>query len=209
VTIDTRDEHIGIISEMMGKRQGQMTDMRKTAEGETRLEFRIPTKGLIGLRSTFLTATRGQGVMNTTPIGWEPWKGDILSTRSGVLVAAEPGTAVTYGLNNAQGRGITFIEPNTQVYEGMIVGQTPRSNDIAINVCKEKKKTNIRSSTSDIAIKLTPPVLLSLEQAIDFINDDELVEVTPSNIRLRKKILTETMRLRGLAHARKAAEDAV
>jgi GTP-binding protein len=122
------------------------------------------------------------------------------------LVASEQGVAVTYGLNNAQGRGITFIEPNTPVYEGMIVGLNPRSQDIAVNVCKEKKKTNIRSSTSDIAVKLTPSVKLSLEQAIDFINKDELVEVTPENIRLRKKLLTQAQRLRSISLSRRSTE---
>jgi GTP-binding protein len=141
--------------------------------------------------------------MNTSFLGYEPWRGEVASTRSGVLVASEPGKTITYGLNNAQGRGLTFIEPGTLVYEGMIVGMNTRPQDIAINVCKEKKKTNVRSSTSDIAIKLTPPVRLSLEQAIDFINKDELVEVTPENIRLRKKLLTQAQRLRSLSLARR------
>ena len=160
------------------------------------LEFRIPTKGLIGFRSAFITATRGEGVMNSIFTGYEPWRKDIVSPRQGVIVSSEPGEAVAYGLNNAQGRGLTFVGPGTEVYEGMIIGTNPRTTDIAMNVCKEKKKTNIRSSTSDIAVKLTPPIIMSLEQSIDFINKDELVEVTPQNIRLRKKILTETMRLR-------------
>jgi GTP-binding protein len=179
--------------------------MHNDDHGNVRLEFRIPTKGLIGFRGSFLTSTRGAGVMNTTFLGYQPWKRDLVSTRSGVLVASEPGLALTYGLNNAQGRGLTFIEPNTQVYEGMIIGLNPKTQDIAINVCKEKKKTNIRSSTSDIAVKLTPAIQMSLEQAIDFINRDELVEITPDNIRLRKKILNETQRLRGIS--RKRTED--
>jgi GTP-binding protein len=194
--IDTKEENIGILSEMLSKRQAELSDMRNDGKGNVRMEFHIPTKGLIGFRSAFLTATRGNGVMNTVVLGYEPWRRDISSNRSGVLVAAEAGKAVTYGLNNAQGRGLTFIEPGTMVYEGMIVGMHPRTQDIAVNVCKEKKKTNIRSSNSDFAIKLTPAVRMSLEQSIDFINRDELVEVTPESIRLRKKILTETMRLR-------------
>ncbi|MBI4186737.1 MAG: translational GTPase TypA [Chloroflexi bacterium] len=202
--IDTKEAHIGILTEMLGKRQAQLTDIRHGDQGNVRLEFRVPTKGLIGFRGAFLTATRGEGIMNATFLGYEPWQGDIVSTRSGVLVASEPGAAVTYGLNNAQGRGLTFIRPGTFVYEGMIVGLNPRPHDIAVNVCKEKKKTNVRSSTSDIAIKLTPPVQMSLEQAIDFINEDELVEVTPQNIRLRKKLLTETQRLRTIATARRS-----
>ncbi len=205
LTLDTKEAHVGVLNEMLGKRQAQLTDMRNDGDHHVRLVFRVPTKGLIGFRSAFLTATRGEGVMNTTFLGHEPWRGDIDSTRSGVLVASEPGIAITYGLNNAQGRGLTFIEPGTPVYEGMIVGLNPRPQDIAINVCKEKKKTNVRSSTSDIAIKLTPPLKLSLEQAIDFISRDELAEVTPQNIRLRKKLLTQTQRLRRIAAARRTS----
>jgi len=203
LTIDTKSEYIGIITEMLSKRQAELTNMRNDGQENVRMEFHIPTKGLIGFRSAFLTATRGTGVMNTIFLGYEEWRKDTVSTRMGVLVASEQGKAVTYGLNNAQGRGLTFIEPGTMVYEGMIIGTNSRPQDIAINVCKEKKKTNIRSSTSDIAIKLTPPIVLSLEQSIDFINRDELVEVTPESIRLRKKILTEDRRLRELANARK------
>jgi len=204
--IDTKDKYIGVLSEMLGKRQAQLTDMRNDGFDNVRLEFRVPTKGLIGFRSAFLTATRGEGTMNSAFLGYEAWREDIASTRSGVLVASEQGVAVTYGLNNAQGRGLTFVEPGTFVYEGMIVGLNSRPQDIAVNVCKEKKKTNVRSSTSDIAIKLTPPVLMSLEQAIDFINEDELVEVTPENIRLRKKLLTESQRLRGISLARRGVK---
>jgi GTP-binding protein len=206
LTLETGEAYIGILTEMLSKRKAQLTDMRKDGQDNVHLEFHIPTKGLIGFRSAFLTATRGESIMNTNFLGYESWHGDITSTRSGVLVASEPGVAVTYGLNNAQGRGLTFIEPGTEVYEGMIVGMNPRPSDIAINVCKEKKKTNIRSSTSDIAVKLTPSVQLSLEQAIDFINRDELVEVTPENVRLRKKLLTQTQRLRDVASARRSAQ---
>ncbi|PIX26922.1 MAG: translational GTPase TypA [Chloroflexi bacterium CG_4_8_14_3_um_filter_45_15] len=204
LTIDTRDEYIGALTEMLGKRQAQLTDMRNDGHDNVHLEFHIPTKGLIGFRGAFLTATRGEGIMNTAFLGYETWHGDIASTRNGALVASEQGIAVAYGLNNAQGRGLTFIEPSTPVYEGMMVGLNSRSQDIAINVCKEKKKTNVRSSTSDIAVKLTPPVKLSLEQAIDFINKDELVEVTPENIRLRKKLLTQAQRLRDISSARRS-----
>ena len=206
LTIDTKNEYVGVLTEMLGKRQAQLTDMRHDGQGNVYLEFHIPTKGLIGFRSAFLTATRGKGIMNNIFLGYEVWHGDIVSTRNGALVSSEQGIAVTYGLNNAQGRGITFIEPGTPVYEGMIVGLNSRPRDIAINVCKEKKKTNVRSSTSDIAIKLTPPVKLSLEQAIDFINKDELVEVTPENIRLRKKLLTEAQRLRNISLARRSVK---
>ena len=199
LVIDTRAEFIGILSEMLSKRQAELTDMRNDGQDNVHMEYHIPTKGLIGFRSAFLTATRGGGVMNTAFIGYEPWRGDIASTRiSGVLVASEAGEAVAYGLNNAQARGLTFIEPGTQVYEGMIVGTQARVQDISINVCKEKKQSNVRTPL-DVAVKrLVPPVKLSLEQSIDFINRDELVEVTPESIRLRKKLLNQTQRLREL-----------
>ena len=208
LTIDTKEEYIGIINELLSKRQAEMSDMRNDGKGYVRMEFHIPTKGLIGFRSAFLTATRGSGVMNTIFLGYEPWKKEVGTMRSGVLVASETGVSVTYGLNNAQERGLLFIGPGVQVYEGMIVGTIQRSRDIAVNVCKEKKMTNIRSSTSDIAIKLTPPILFSLEQAIDFINRDELAEITPEHIRLRKKTLQETMRLREISAERRSDEDA-
>ena len=206
LTIDTKDEYLGVLTEMLSKRQAQLTDMRNDGHDNVHLEFRVPTKGLIGFRNSFITATRGEGVMNTTFLDYHPWRGDIVSTRNGALVASEQGIAVTYGLNNAQGRGLTFVEPGTPAYEGMIVGLNSRPQDIAINVCKEKKKTNVRSSTSDIAARLTPPVKLSLEQAIDFINKDELVEVTPENIRLRKKLLTQTQRLRSISLSRRSTK---
>ena len=204
LTIDTKDEYIGALTEMLGKRQAQLTDMRNDGHNNVRLVFHVPTKGLIGFRNAFTTATRGESIINATFLGYEPYHGDIISTRNGVLVASEQGIAVTYGLNNAQGRGFTFIEPGTPVYEGMIIGLDSRPQDIAINVCKEKKKTNMRSSTSDLAIKLTPSIQLSLEQAIGFINNDELVEVTPENIRLRKKLLTQAQRLRDISSSRRS-----
>ncbi len=207
VTLDIREEHIGVVAEMLSKRQAQMTDMRHDDQNNVRMEFRVPTKGLIGFRGAFLTATRGEGTMNATFLGYDAWQEGMTSNRNGVLVASDEGTAVTYGLNNAQGRGLTFIPPGTPVYEGMIVGLNSRPQDIPVNVCKEKKKTNTRSSTSEIAVRLTPPVELSLEQAIDFINQDELVEVTPENIRLRKRSLTQEKRLREIAMARRALRD--
>ena len=200
--LDTREDYIGVITEMLAKRLGKMSDMHNDGRGNLRMEYRIPTRGLIGFRSAYLTATRGEGVMNTLFLDYEPYAGEIASIRSGALVAAEEGVAVTYGLNNSQERGITFIEPGTPVYEGMIVGMNSRPTDLAVNVCKEKKQTNIRSSTSDIAVKLTPPLKFSLEESMDFINSDELVEVTPKNIRLRKRLLTQNAR----ARAKKAAE---
>ncbi len=198
LSIDTKDAYIGVITETLSKRQAQLSDMHSDGYGNVHLEFHIPTKGLIGFRNSFITITRGEGIMNSSFLNFEPCRGDIFSSRSGALVSSGTGIAVTYGLNNAQGRGNTLIEPGTQVYEGMLIGLSSRLQDIAINVCKEKKKTNVRSSTSDIAVKLTPPIKLSLEQAIDFINDDELVEITPKNIRLRKKLLSQSQRLKSL-----------
>lgn len=202
LTLDTREDYIGVITELLGKRLARMTDMHNDGKGNVRMEFQVPTRGLIGFRSAFLTATRGEGVMNTLFLGYEPWLGEISSARSGALVAAEDGTSLTYGLNNAQERGITFIDPGTPVYEGMIVGLHSRGTDLAVNVCKEKKQTNIRASTADIAVRLTPPLRMSLEESMDFINADELVEVTPKNIRLRKRLLTMNERFR----AKKSAE---
>jgi GTP-binding protein len=183
-----------------------MANMYNDGKGNIRLEYHVPTRGLIGFRSTFLTATHGDGIMNTLFRGYEPMYGEIASTRSGMMVASEAGEAVTYGLNNAQVHGNTFIEPGTKVYEGMIVGTNNRSTDLPINVCKEKKQTNVRASTSDIAIKLTPPIRLSLEQAMDIINEDELLEVTPKNIRLRKRILGFTQRLRARGDSGKSTD---
>ena len=206
LTIDTNNEYIGVLTEMLSNRQAKMVDMHNDGSDNVRLVFNIPTKGLLGFRSSFLTSTRGESIMNSQFLGYEPWRGEVISSRSGVLVASEAGTAVTYGLNNAQGRGLTFIEPGTMIYEGMIVGLNTRQQDMPVNVCKEKKMTNIRSSTKDIAVKLTPPLLMSLEQAIDFINRDELAEVTPKNIRLRKKLLTYHQRLRDKATPARVAD---
>jgi len=203
LTIDTKEKYIGVLSEMLSKRQAKMADMQKGEQDNVRLVYHVPTKGLLGFRSAFLSASRGEGVLNTLFLGYEPWKGAITSSRTGVLVASETGNAFSYGLANAQERGLTFIDPGTMVYEGMIIGTNPRSQDIPVNVTKEKKKTNIRSSTSDIAIKLTPPTRMSLEQSLDFINKDELVEVTPQSIRLRKKLLSFHDRLRAIGAERK------
>ena len=174
-------------------------NMVSDGSGNVRLEYRIPTRGLIGFRNAFLTLTQGNGAMSSLLIGYEPWMGKIGTNRMGVLIASEGGAAVTYGLNNAQQRGDTFIEPGTPVYEGMIIGLNKRPDDMAVNVCKEKQKTNIRSSTSDISVRLTPPVIMSLEQCLDFINNDELVEITPRTIRLRKNYLTQHDRARNRA----------
>jgi GTP-binding protein len=200
LVIDTKDIYIGVLTETLAARKGQLTNMTNDGNGNVRIEYTIPTRGLIGFRSAFLTLTKGNGAMSSMLIDFEPWMGKIGTMRMGALVASEQGTAVSYGLNNAQQRGDTFIEPGTQVYEGMIVGLNARPDDLVVNVCKEKQKTNIRSSTAEIAVRLTPPVLMSLEQSLDFINNDELVEVTPEHIRLRKRYLTqhERARMRGI-----------
>lgn len=200
LVIDTRDTYIGVLTETLASRKAQLTNMTNDGNGNVRLEYQIPTRGLIGFRNAFLTLTQGNGAMSSRLIGFEPWMGKIGSTRMGALIASEQGIAVTYGLNNAQQRGNTFIEPGTPVYEGMIIGLNVRPMDMVVNICKEKQKTNIRSSTADIAVRLTPPIIMSLEQSLDFINNDELVEVTPQNIRLRKRFLTQHERARNREH---------
>jgi GTP-binding protein len=196
LVIDTREQYIGAISENLAVRKARMVNMHNDGSGNVRLEFDIPTRGLIGFRNAFLTLTQGNGAIASLLQGFEPWLGPIGTSRNGALIASETGVAVTYGLNNAQARGATFIEPGTPVYEGMIVGLNQRPDDLVVNVCKEKKMTNVRSSTADIAVRLTPAVKLSLEQSLDFINGDELVEVTPQNVRLRKRLLTHHERSR-------------
>jgi GTP-binding protein len=192
--IDVPEDFQGVVIAQAGTRRGVMTKMVNHGSGRVRLEFRIPSRGLIGFRSQFLTDTRGTGIMNTLFAGWEPWHGAIPSRVTGALVADRTGVATAYAIYNLQERGEIFVEPATAVYEGMIVGENSRPNDMDVNVTKEKKQTNMRASTADEAIRLIPPRILSLEQAIEFINDDELVEVTPKTIRLRKRILASNMR---------------
>ena len=196
LVIDTKDAFIGYCTEALSRRLGQMVNMNSDGSGNTRLEFAIPTRGLIGFRSAFLTATRGNGTLSSLLMGYEPWYGPIETDRNGVLVASEDGTAVSFGLVRAQERGNLFIDPGVQVYEGMIVGLNARNADIAVNVTREKQQTNMRQSTADIAIKLVTPMKLSLEQALDFIGSDELVEITPGGIRLRKRILDNNERVK-------------
>jgi GTP-binding protein len=192
--IDVPEDFQGVVIAQAGTRRGVMTKMVNHGSGRVRLEFRIPSRGLIGFRSQFLTDTKGTGIMNTLFAGWEPWHGAIPSRATGALVADRTGVATAYAIYNLQERGEIFVEPATAVYEGMIVGENSRQNDMDVNVTKEKKQTNMRASTADEAIRLIPPRLLSLEQAIEFINDDELVEVTPKSIRLRKRILASNLR---------------
>ena len=171
-------------------------NMSSGSTGYTRLEFSIPSRGLIGYRGEFMTDTKGNGIMNTIFDCYGPYKGDIQYRKLGSLIAFEAGEAITYGLYNAQERGTLFIGPGTKVYAGMVVGQTGRAEDIEVNVCKKKQLTNTRSSSADEALRLTPQRILSLEQALDFIDTDELLEVTPESLRIRKKILDHTMRKR-------------
>jgi GTP-binding protein len=194
LVIDVAEEFQGVVIAQVGIRKGQMTRMINHGSGRVRLEFRIPTRGLIGFRSQFLTETRGTGIMNHVFAGWEPWHGPIASRPAGALVSDRPGVATAYALANLQERGEMFIDPATPVYEGMIVGENSRPSDMDVNITREKKQTNMRASSADEAIRLIPPRKLGLEQAIEFINDDELVEVTPHNLRLRKKVLAANMR---------------
>jgi GTP-binding protein len=196
LVIDVPEEFQGVVIAQAGTRRGAPTKMVNHGSGRVRLEFRIPARGLIGFRSQFLTDTKGTGIMNHIFAGWEPWHGAIPTRTTGALAADRTGVATAYAIYNLQERGEIFIEPGTPVYEGMVIGENSRSRDMDVNVTKEKKQTNMRASTADEAIRLIPPRVLSLEQAIEFINDDELVEVTPKTIRLRKKILAANQRPR-------------
>ena len=204
LTVDVREEHVGGVTEALGKRRGEMIEIAYDKKGGVRLEYMIPTRGLIGFRNTFLTVTAGTGLMGSIAVGYRPYAGDFREQRNGALTASSPGTSLTYGLAAAQERGTTFIEPGEEVYEGMIVGVQRRPGDIRVNVTREKKQSNVRSSTSDISVRLTPASKLSLEQSLDFLADDELLEVTPKHLRLRKRHLTEVEQSR----ARRAAEAA-
>ena len=203
LVVNVPDDSIGTVIEKLGRRKGEMINMEPAEAGHTKIEFKIPARGIIGYRTEFLTDTKGEGTMNSIFDSYEPYKGDISSRTRGVLVAFEAGTSVTYGLYNAQERGDLFIGAGVEVYEGMIVGLNARNEDISINVCKEKHLTNTRASGSDDALRLVPPIQMSLEKAIEFIADDELVEVTPKNLRLRKKILDTKTRERLAARAKK------
>ncbi|ABY95118.1 MULTISPECIES: translational GTPase TypA [Thermoanaerobacter] len=194
LTIDIPEEYMGVVMEKLGPRKAELMDMHTLKPGTIRLKFKIPTRGLIGYRSEFLTDTKGNGIMTSVFYDYAPYKGDIPSRTRGALVAFETGVATTYGLYNAQERGTLFIEPGTKVYEGMVVGVNSRSGDIDVNVCKKKHVTNLRSATADEALRLSPVKKMSLEEALEFIDNDELVEVTPQSIRIRKKILDSQQR---------------
>ena len=191
LTVDVREEHLGAVNEALGRRRGEMIEIVYDKKGGVRLEYTIPTRGLIGFRNTFLTLTAGTGLMGSIGIGYRPWAGEFREQRNGALTASSAGKSLAFGLAAAQERGTTFIEPGEEVYEGMVVGIQKRPGDIRVNVCREKKQSNIRSSTSDISVRLTPASKLSLEQSLDFLADDELLEVTPKHLRLRKRHLTE------------------
>ena len=196
LVVNVPDDCIGNVIEKLGKRKAEMLNMEPAEDGHTKVEFKIPARGLIGYRTEFMTDTKGNGTMNHIFDSYEPYKGDVVSRVRGTIVAFEAGKSVTYGLYNAQDKGELFIGAGTEVYEGMIVGLNSRSEDLAINVCKEKHLTNTRSSGADDALRLVPPIQMSLEKAIEFIQDDELVEVTPKSIRLRKKTLDTKTRER-------------
>ena len=194
--VDVPEEYTGVVIQKLTSRKGALQGMSQAAGGYSRLEFSIPSRGLIGYRGDFLTDTKGNGILNTIFDGYAEYKGDLFYRQTGSLIAFEAGEAITYGLFNAQERGTLFIGPGVKVYSGMVVGQSPKAEDIEINVCKTKKLTNTRSSSADEALKLTPPKIMSLEQALDFIDTDELLEVTPESLRIRKKILDSTLRKR-------------
>ena len=203
LVVNVPDDCVGNVIEKLGRRKAEMVNMEPAEAGHTKIEFKIPSRGLIGYRTEFLTDTKGEGVMNSIFDSYEPFKGEVVSRVRGTIVAFENGTSITYGLYNAQDKGELFIGPGVEVYEGMIVGLNSRSEDLAINVCKEKHLTNTRASGSDEALRLVPPIQMSLEKAIEFIQDDELVEVTPKSIRLRKKILDNKERERAARNANK------
>ena len=196
IYVDVPEEFSGVVIEKLSLRKGELQNMGKASGGYTRLEFSIPSRGLIGYRGDFMTDTKGNGIMNTQFDGYGPYKGDIQYRKQGSLIAFEAGEAITYGLFNAQERGTLFIGPGEKVYAGMVVGQTGKAEDIEVNVCKTKHLTNTRSSSADEALRLVPKKIMSLEQALDFIDTDELLEVTPKTLRIRKKILDPTLRKR-------------
>ena len=206
VYIDVPEEFVGSVIEKLGSRKGEMTDMYPSKGGYTRLVFSIPSRGLIGYKNEFLTDTKGNGIMNSVFSGYEPYKGEIAKRSQGSLIAFESGEAVAYGLFNAQDRGSLFIGAGVKVYAGMIVGKNSRADDMEVNVCKKKQLTNMRTSASDEALKLVPPIEMSLEQCLEFIADDELVEVTPKSLRMRKRILDSQQRKKARNRAQQAAE---
>jgi GTP-binding protein len=194
LVIDCPEDYIGVVTQQMGVRKGRMTKMINHGSGRVRIEFRVPSRGLIGFRSEFLTDTRGTGIMNHLFDGWDVWQGDIAHRTNGALVSDRPGRTTAYAIEGLQPRGELFISPGEEVYEGMVVGENARPNDLDVNITKEKKLTNMRASGSDDAVRLVPPRIMNLEQALEFIREDEMVEVTPHSFRLRKRILPANRR---------------
>ncbi|MDU4208453.1 MAG: translational GTPase TypA [Finegoldia magna] len=194
VTIDVEEGFVGTVIEKLGTRKGELQDISNTSSGYTRLTFEIPSRGLIGYRQEFLSDTKGNGVINTELKGYEPYKGEIPKRQLGSLISFDTGVATAYGLNSAQDRGILFVQPQDEVYEGMVVGSNAKGLDIEVNICKKKAQTNIRSSAADEALKLSPPKIMSLEEMMEFVEEDELIEITPHHLRLRKKILDTQLR---------------
>jgi GTP-binding protein len=205
VTLDVPSEYVGAVVEKLGQRKGDLLEMNPVGS-RMRIEYLIPSRCLFGYRSEFLTATRGEGIMNSLFDGYQPYRGEVIMRFTGSLVASETGETTRYGLFNTQERGNLFVGPQTPVYEGMIVGENPKNDDIAVNPCKKKQLTAIRSAGADEKLLLTPPVIFSLEEAIEFITDDELIEVTPKSIRLRKKILNTEERMKAVMKKRRALE---
>ena len=199
LVIEVPEQYVGAVMERLGYRKAEIVNMGTRDTGISHLEFRIPSRGLMGYRQQFLTDTNGNGIMNSLFDGYEPYKGEIPQRVQGSLVVHETGETCAYGLWGAQDRGALFVGPGIPVYEGMIVGQSPKDEDIVVNVCKKKHVTNTRASGSDEALRLIPPTILSLEQCLEFINDDELLEVTPESLRLRKKILNRELRAKSEA----------
>ncbi len=206
VHIETSNETVGVVVEMLGSRRGRMMDMQASGEGTTRLVFIVPTRGLLGFRYQFLTSTRGAGVMHTVFYGYDEMAGPMNTRQSGSLVAWEAGTTTAYALKSAEERGMLFYGPGVEVYEGMVVGENARSGDIAVNVCKKKHLTNVRAARGDMEIRLTPPRQMSLDEAVEYLADDELLEITPENYRIRKRILNTEERGKVTKKAREALE---
>jgi GTP-binding protein len=182
------------VIEQMGRRKGELLDMNTASDGHSNIRFLVPTRGLLGFRSMFITETRGTGTLNSLFAGYKPYMGDISTERSGSLIASEAGQATAYGLANSEDRGILFVGPGTEVYEGMIIGKNARDTDLEVNICRAKHLTNMRSSNSDVSVRLTPFTIMSLDRCIEYIAADELVEVTPKSIRMRKRELNAEMR---------------
>ena len=206
VTIDVPTDYVGSVIEKLGRRKGDLIEMIPLGN-RMRVEYSIPSRCLFGYRSEFLTDTRGEGLINTLFDGYQPYKGEVTMRFTGCLIASENGETTRYGLFNTQERGQLFVGPQTKVYEGMIIGENPKNDDIAVNPCKEKHLTAIRSTGADEKLLLTPPKIFSLEEAIEYINDDELIEVTPKSIRLRKKILNTELRMKAQMRARRGIVD--